>query len=241
MTHAVRLIAPILVSCPLLLTTSCSVRTPVPDDGFVMIFDGKTLNGWRVGGGGTAKDWSVGKNGVLVGKCKSQSSYLVFADNALRDFELKLSYRLLTKANTGVEIRGRVDPTGKRPFESYHADIGHIGIGKNVLGAWDFHFSTRREHPNPRGSSLVIDAEENPHLTDLPDALTVDDIYSRAQWNHVRIVARGNHCQFFINNKLSSEFIDKAASGRLESGFVALQLHDEGIHVEFKDLRLKRL
>ena len=51
----------------------------------------------------------------------------------------------------------------------------------------------------------------------------------------------GDHFQFFINGKLSSEFTDNAASGRLERGTSALQLHDEGIHVEFKDIRLKRL
>ena len=56
-----------------------------------------------------------------------------------------------------------------------------------------------------------------------------------------RIVARGNHFQFFINGKLTSDFTDNAKSGQLDHGAIGLQIHDKGMHVEFKDLRLKQL
>ena len=61
------------------------------------------------------------------------------------------------------------------------------------------------------------------------------------QWNDVRIVARGNHFQFFINGKLTSEFTDNAKSGQLAHGAIGLQIHDKGMQVEFKDIRLKQL
>jgi len=61
------------------------------------------------------------------------------------------------------------------------------------------------------------------------------------QWNHVRIVARGNHFQFFINGKLASEFTDNAKSGQLDHGAIGLQIHDKGMQVEFKDILLKQL
>lgn len=222
------------------LLWGCGGSASDEDEGFVSIFDGVSLQGWQTAGGGTLQDWSV-HEGRLVGRCRGRTSYLLWKDRDLRDFELKLSYRLLTEANTGIDIRSRVDVTGKRHFESYHADLGHVGIGENILGSWDFHFGSRPEPANPRGTRLVIGADETPRLTRIDDPLTVDDVNRRPEWNRVHIVIRGNHGRFFINGKLSSEFTDNAASGRLEEGGIALQLHDPGIHVEFKDIRLKRL
>ena len=230
----------ILTLLGVVLLCGCGSPASGEETGFVSIFDGESLEGWRPAGGGTSRDWSV-RDGRLVGICQGRSSYLLWKDQDLRDFELKLSYRLLTEANTGIDIRSRPDVTGKRAFESYHADLGHVGIGKNILGSWDFHFGSRPEPGNPRGTRLVIGADETPQLTDLEDPLTLVDMNRRPEWNRVHIIARGNHCRFFINGKLSSEFTDNAESGRLEKGGIALQLHDPGVHVEFKDIRLKRL
>ena len=142
----------------------CAGPASGEDSGFVSIFDGESLEGWQAAGGGTSQDWTV-QDGRLIGICKGRTSYLLWKDQDLRDFELKLSYRLLTEANTGIDIRSRPDVTGKRHFESYHADLGHVGIGENILGSWDFHFGSRPEPGNPRGTRLVIGADETPRLT----------------------------------------------------------------------------
>jgi hypothetical protein len=217
--------------------------TPVSQpegDGFVSIFDGRTLDGWHAVPRGSESDWAV-EDGAIVGRGSADRlAYLVWKDEHLRDFDLELAYRLPGKGNTGVEIRSRPDRTGKRPFEGYHADIGHVGIGPHILGAWDFHFAKRKELPCPLGTRLVIDEDGKPHASKIRDALTVEDIRPR-DWNHVRIIARGNHFQFFINGKLASEFTDNATIGRLDEGAIGLQIHDKGMRVEFKDLRLKRL
>ncbi len=227
---------------------SCSSQDEVvspgtdPSDSIdsVSLFDGKTLEGWSVVPAATAADWSV-RQGAIVGLgSANRLSYLVWKDDKLTDFELRLRYRLLTNGNSGVEIRAQPDLSGKRPFEGYHADFGHVGIGPNILGAWDFHFAERREHPCLRGTRLVIDADETAHHSEIEGALTVEDV-RRRDWNDVRIIARGNRSQFFINSKLASEFTDNATLGRLNHGAIGLQLHDKGMHVEFKDLRLKRL
>ena len=84
----------------------------------------------------------------------------------------------------------------------------------------------------------MIDTDETSHHSEIEGALTAEDVHRR-DWNEVRIVARGNRFQFFINSKLASEFTDNARQGRLEHGAIGLQLHDKGMHVEFKDLRLK--
>jgi len=213
---------------------------PSNGDGFVTLFDGKTLAGWHAVPKDGASDWSV-RDGAIVGHGSADRlCYLVWKEKQLTDFELELRYRLPGKGNTGVEIRSQPDLTGKRPFEGYHADLGHVGIGPHVLGAWDFHFAKRKEYPCPRGTRLVIDPTGKEHSSAIRGALTPADVRPH-QWNDVRIIARGNHFQFFINGKPASEFTDNAKHGRLDQGAIGLQIHDKGMRVEFKDIRLKRL
>ena len=213
------------------------------DEGFESLFDGRTLSGWNAVPENTASDWSVHDGAILGVGSADRLAYLVWKDQQLTDFELRLRYRMLTQGNTGVEIRAIPDVSRKRPFEGYHADIGHVGIGPNVLGAWDFHFAKRiehqrKEHACPLGTRLVIDENDSPHVTRIENGLTDEGVHDR-DWNDARIVAKGNHFEFFINGKLASEFTDNVRNGRLNQGAIGLQLHNRGMRVEFKDLRLK--
>ena len=210
------------------------------DDGFETIFNGKNLIGWHAIPEDSAGDWTV-EDGIIVARGSvDQLAYLVWEDEQLKDFELELSYRFPDDGNSGIEIHGIPDKSGKRPFEGYHADFGHVGIGKGVLGAWDFHFATREEYPCFRGDNLVINEDGKWHKSDIEDAITREEI-NRGEWNHVRVVAKGTHYQFFINGKIASEFTDNAKEGRLDQGLIGLQIHDKGMRVDFKDIRLKKL
>lgn len=113
------------------------------EKGFLSIFDGKTLNGWEATPVGTDDAWEV-VDGAIVGTGKKARGYLNYAGNKnIADLEMKFSYRFPGKGNSGVSIRAIPDPTRKRNFQSYHADLGQLGIGKQVLGAWDFHSTLR--------------------------------------------------------------------------------------------------
>ena len=219
-----------------------SVRgaTAEAEESFVTMFDGRTLKGWHAVPAESESDWSV-REGVIVGSGSADRlSYLVWHNEALDDFELALRYRLPTKGNSGIEIRAQADPSRRRPFVGYHADFGHVGIGARILGAWDFHFDGRRtEHPCHCGTRLTIDEHDQPHATEILGALKETDVRD-GDWNEVRVIAAGHHFQYFINGKLASEFTDNAQEGRLDRGAIGLQIHDKGMRVEFKDLRIKR-
>jgi len=92
-------------------------------DGFVSLFEGKTLDGWHAVPKESGSDWTV-RDGVIVGHGSADRLvYVVWKGDGLADFEVKLRYRLPGKGNTGIEIRAKPDMTGKRPFEGYHADL----------------------------------------------------------------------------------------------------------------------
>jgi hypothetical protein len=114
------------------------------DDSFKSIFDGETLAGWKCRPESQAGNWKVG-DGKIVGTGRGRESYLMFKDE-LGDFEMKFSYRLLTEGNTGLEVRSRPVKGKASRLHGYHADIGHVGIGDKVLGAWDFHEDNRGDY-----------------------------------------------------------------------------------------------
>ncbi|MDG2223207.1 MAG: DUF1080 domain-containing protein [Rubripirellula sp.] len=209
--------------------------------GFQSIFDGRSLQGWHSVPDGTLdSDWKV-NDGVIVGTGSADRLvYLVYKEQNLTDFELKLQFRLRGKGNTGVEIRAQHDKTGKRPFLGYHADLGHVGIGDHILGAWDFHFAGRKEYSCKRAIRLQIDASGATSRSVIDNPFVPSDI-REGKWNSVHIIAKGTKFQFRINDKVASEFVDNATSGRLDSGAIGLQIHDKGMSVEFKDIKLKKL
>lgn len=237
MLRTFRIGSTLLAALSLLALVSCGLSEP----GFEPIFDGRTLAGWRAVPEADIAAWSVVEGTLQAKGLEDRQSYLVYArDEALTDFELQFSYRMLTDGNTGVELRARPDHSGKRPFEGYHADLGHVGIGAHILGAWDFHFATRTEFPCPRGTRLRIDESGAGHPEAIDDALELADIKKR-DWNQCLVVAKGNRFEFFVNGKLSSAFTDGIARGRLDSGAIALQIHEKGTEIAFRDILLKRL
>ena len=61
-------------------------------EGFITIFDGKTLQGWEEMPAGKEKAWTV-VDGVIHGDGDKGRGYLVYEKKQLADFELKFSYR----------------------------------------------------------------------------------------------------------------------------------------------------
>ena len=234
---------PLVAQVPLIFLGS-DVHTHVDEPGepgFHSLFDGQTLDGWQAAPSSTTDAWTV-QDGVLVGNGDRGVGYLIYTrDKQLSNFELRFRYRFVGRGNSGVSIRAVHDPTKKRLFQSYHADLGHAGIGKQILGAWDFHTPKRTEHRCHRGDRLVIDKQDKPEVTPIKDGLTKNDIRPR-DWNDARIIARNNHFQFYINHKLASEFTENLPPNRrLGPGMLMLQIHDRNMVVHFKDLRIKRL
>ncbi|HEY2252959.1 MAG TPA: DUF1080 domain-containing protein, partial [Planctomycetaceae bacterium] len=77
---------------------------------------------------------------------------------------------------------------------------------------------------------------------DLIDQPEFEKLFKLDDWNDVVIVARGNHIQHYLNNRLILDFTDNDSRLALREGILALQLHaGKPMWVEFKNVRIRPL
>lgn len=102
----------------LILTALLSVALSAgAESGFVSLFDGKTLNGWKlVHGRGPGY---VVENGVLV--CPAEGGGNLFTENEYSDFVLRFDFRLSEGGNNGVGIRAPLE--GDAAFQGMEIQI----------------------------------------------------------------------------------------------------------------------
>jgi hypothetical protein len=209
---------------------------------FISIFDGKTLEGWEAFPAKTSTGWTV-KDGLIHGQSDGgPESYLGYTREEFGDFELKLEYRFLSdEANSGVQVRSRLPDEKSKRLRGYHVDFGHVGIGHKVLGAWDWHGSSRGDTLVNRGFSATFDKEGNRKITKIEGTLTPADV-KKKDWNEVHIVAKGDRMFFKINGKMASEVIDRDPKELIRKGYIGFQLHSgDDMIVQFRNIRVKKL
>ncbi|MHC4203196.1 MAG: family 16 glycoside hydrolase, partial [Planctomycetota bacterium] len=205
--------------------------------GFRPIFNGRTLDGWKAP---EMSYWSV-KDGIITGQsternpCKS-NQFLVWQLGEVDDFELKLKYRIsgTDRANSGIQIRSRVDETGHAA--GYQADIDLAGRYAGAL-----YDERGRGMLATRGQKTVIGSDGKKDQSPLGDADALMNNIKKGDWNNYHIIARGNQIILKVNGQATAEVIDNEKAQREMSGVLALQLHSgPPMKIEFKDIQMKR-
>ena len=144
------------------------------------------------------------------------------------------------EGNTGVEVRSHPVKGKASRLHGYHADIGHVGIGDKVLGAWDFHENNRGDYLAKRGHRVTIKDNGEKEIEEIKDAFKPDDA-KKGDWNEVVVYAKANKLWFTINGKIASEVIDDEKAKRIDKGFIGFQLHSgDKMVIAFKDISVKR-
>jgi len=208
-----------------------------PDDGFVPIFDGKTLEGWE----GDPTYWRV-EQGKLVGEVTLQTllkrnSFIIWRGGELEDFELKIEYRVSKAGNSGVNYRSVEVPGVPLALRGYQADIhgGDDWTGNNYE-------ERGRTFLALRGQKTVLHANARPTLIEQfgsPEELQA--WVRKEDWNSLHILARGNHIQHYINGRLMSEVIDNDPVAGQRRGLLGVQVHvGPPMKVEYRNILLRR-
>jgi hypothetical protein len=215
--------------------------------GWVSVFNGKDLTGWD----GDPRLWSV-KDGVIRGQTTLTNSalgntFLIWRDGKLRDFELKIKFRI-QNGNSGIQYRSK--EVDKWVVGGYQAEV------ENNPGKVGFLYHERgRGWLVNVGDLMVIDEkggkEVVSNVSDV-DELIKAGYYKDKDWNEYHIIAQGNHLIQYLNGYKTMELIDndritnpddpKDLNGSAREGILALQIHaGPPMLVEFKDIFVKNL
>jgi hypothetical protein len=200
------------------------------EDGWVALFDGKTLDGW-VQRNGTAS-YRVA-DGAIVGRTSegSPNSFLT-TEREYGDFELEFEVRVDDRLNSGVQIRSR---TRERA----------VGEGADEQSGRVFGPQVEIEASPGLAGYVYGEATGRGWLT--PKERLVPHAYFRhGEWNRYRIVARGPRIRTWLNGQPIEDLTDTAIYQSHPAGFIGLQVHaiEPGTgpyEVAWRNLRLRPL
>ncbi len=207
-------------------------------DGFVKIFNGKSMAGWDA----DTTFWKV-KDNSLVGEVTPQTpiktnTFLIWRGGAPADFELKAKYRISAEGNSGINYRSEELPTIKYALKGYQADIdgGNVYTGQNYE-------ERGRGFLAKRGEIALLKTDVKPTIIGtIGNADSLKAKIKANDWNDIHIIVRGNHMQHYINGVLMSEVTDEDPEKRKMSGLLGFQVHvSKNMKVEYRKVFLKEL
>jgi hypothetical protein len=233
----------LLLSVGLLLLSGFTLLKSY-DDGFKPMFDGKTLNGWE----GDPKYWRA-ENGEIIGEITPETiikvnTFLIWKGGHPGDFEIKVSYRISAKGNSGVNYRSvRVDSL-PYALKGYQADID--GKDKYNLGYPRYSGQNYEERGRQflalRGQRTVIENGKPRVLDSLGSQAELLKSINYDGWNELHIIAKGNNLKHYLNGKLMSEVTDNDPANRKMDGLIGVQVHQgPPMKIEYKDFLIKML
>ena len=213
------------------LGASCSGSAAPGSGGFVPLWNGKDLTGWRTG---PDNAWVV-EDGVLALKNrtdgKEHNADYLWTEETYGDFILYLEFKIPEQANSGVFFR-----------TSDLKDPVYTGIEMQVANSYG------REQLSKTGTAGAIYDCQAP---------ATNAIRKPGEWNQVRLTCRGGRIQVMLNGEAvvdmdldrwtepqknpdgSKNKFPRAMKDFARSGHIGLQ--DHGRPVWYRNLRIQRL
>jgi hypothetical protein len=219
----------------------------VPDDtaGFVSIFDGKTLAGWD----GDLTFWRA-ENGSIVGETTPEkvvklNNFLIWRGGTVKDFELKVEFRL-SGTNSGIQYRSvEVPSIGKWVLKGYQADLdftqgflGNIHDERGRSGSGEGHVIL-----SPRGQvTRIVEGLKYKAIGTIGDRTLLRGVMNVNGWNRYHIIARGPVILQFINSQLMSVAIDEDSAHAVPEGVLGFQMHTgPPFKIEYRNVMYRKL
>lgn len=189
-------------------------------EGFVPLFDGKTLQGWR-------NPYAWGKSEVVNGEIHltGDKKFFMVTEKTYGDFVFEGEV-LLPKgtANSGFMFRAHVEPN--KVF-GYQCEVDGDPKRKWSGGLYDE--GRRKWFISPIKGDAASEAAFRKRA---------GDTFKRDDWNTYRITCKGNRLKIEVNGVVTTDIEDDADA----SGVIGIQHHGEkGQTYKFRNLRIKPL
>lgn len=223
---------------------NCNDNTVSPVEakqGWKLLWDGKTTNGWRGAKVNTFPEsgWKI-ENGMLkvinANGAESANGGDIVTIKKYKNFELSVDFKITDGANSGIK---------------YFVDTD-LNKGEGSSIGCEFQILDDKLHPDAK-----LGVAGNRTLGSLYDliAAPADKFFRKSDFNTARIVVNGNKVTHYLNDKMTVEYIrgtqmwkalvaySKYARypnfGELEEGYILLQ--DHGNEVFFKNIKIREL
>ena len=200
---------------------SASMAQEKSADGFVSLFDGKTLDGWKANEEDKEKKIFSVQDGELVVKGGRAHLFYQGKDGKATFTNFVYKAKVLTKpnANSGLYIH----------TEYQASDWPKKGYECQVNNSFD-------KDPRKTGSLYAV--------LDFKEKIVPDN-----EWFDYEVTVEGKHIVIKINGKVTADYTEKEGDPRqggmegrwLKGGTFAIQAHDPGCEVHYKDIKVKVL
>jgi hypothetical protein len=199
-----------LAVASLVLSSPCfAADDESAEDGWIQMFDGKTLDGWKASEDGP-DNWKV-EDGAIVGR--GSRGHLYYTGGDFKNFELRIEVKTEEKTNSGIYFHTKYQANGW-PEQGYESQVNNTG-------------------GDPVKTGSVYNAVK------VFTSAAEDD-----KWWTQTIIVRGKAVTTKIDGKTLFEFVEpEGAVGprRLSEGTFALQQHDPGSVIRYRNIRVRKL
>jgi hypothetical protein len=198
-----------LAAIPLVIAACSSGMHSSGSDGWIPLFDGQTLTGWRASE--NPSTFTVANGEIVVHGPRAHLFYDgPVSNHEFKDFELKADVMTKPGANSGIFVRTTFQETGF-PSKGYEVQVN------NSQSDWR------------RTGSLYA-------VRDVREAGRDNE------WFTMRTIVRGRRVQIFVGDRQTVDYTEPDTSAtRLTGATIALQGHDPGSEVHYKNIMIKPL
>lgn len=189
-----------------------------PPEGFIALFNGKDLKGWKVTQGGKEDVWGV-EGGVLF--ASGGGGGWLMTEEEFDNFELHLEFKMPRMGNSGVALRS--------PLQG---DPAYVGMEVQLLDDANWRGLRPTQH-----TGSIYDVVPAAKVVTRP----------AGEWNSLRVVCNGRNVVIHVNDHELvhanlddyKDHFEKHPGLTRQQGHVGLQSYN--YRVEFRNIFLKKL
>ncbi len=185
------------------------------EEGFVQLFDGKSFTGWKINE--RPESWKI-VDGAIVANGDRSHVFYVGDEKPFVNFELRVDVKTEKNSNGGIYFHTQFQPEGW-PKYGFEAQVNN----------------TYEKDPQKTGSLYAVKKVLEKHVPD-------------DEWYTETVIVKGKNIKIKINDKVVVDYDEpegleagKDFTRKIDKGTFALQAHDPGSRVHFKNIRVKRL
>ncbi len=202
-------------------------------DGFVSVFNGKSLQGWV----GDKKYWSV-EDGALTGVTDGSlkmNRFITWKHSTIRNFEIQVKVKVTEGGNSGIQYRGTSRPDlGLDVVTGYQCDV----VAKVPEYNGMLYEEKGRRILSHTGEKVIVDPDGQPWVV---GTMEVKE-FAPDEWHDYRVLVEGNHHQHWIDGHQTADLYDFDEEGRALEGVLAVQVHvGPAMKIQYKDFKIKHL